>query len=176
MILCFAIILFAVCADQLTKWLAVIFLEGEADLLLWEDVLHFSFVRNRGAAFGMLQDQRWLFMVVSTIAIGALLVYLIRWKPKNLWVRVSIAMIIGGGIGNMIDRVLLGYVIDFIYVKLIDFPVFNVADCFVTVGSGILITYLICDVVREIKQERRLRREEAELEAAEEKQNDGRED
>ena len=70
----------------------------------------------------------------------------------------------------------MGYVIDFIYVRLIDFPVFNVADCFVTVGSGILITYLICDVVREIKQERRLRREEAELEAAEEKQNDGRED
>lgn len=177
MIVCFAIILGSIFADQLTKWLAVVFLEGEADLLLWEGVLHFSFVRNEGAAFGMLQNQRWLFMVVSTIAIAALFVYLFRWKPKSLWVRVSIAMIIGGGIGNMIDRLLLGYVIDFIYVSLIDFPVFNVADSFVTVGSFMLIGYLLWDTVKEFKRERALQKAEAEADAAlEEKQNDGREE
>ena len=106
MVLLFAIIIIAVCSDQLTKWLAVIFLEGEADVVLWRDVLHFSFVRNKGAAFGMLQNQRWLFMVVSTVAIAGLLIYLIRWKPKSIWVRLSIAMIIGGGIGNMIDALI----------------------------------------------------------------------
>lgn len=172
MVLLFAIVIGAVCADQLTKWLAVIFLEGEADVVLWRDVLHFSFVRNEGAAFGMLQNQRWLFMIVSTVAIVGLLVYLIRYKPKSLWVRVSIAMIIGGGIGNMIDRIFLGYVIDFIYFKLIDFPVFNVADSFVTVGCGILIVYLFYDLVREIRQEKK-----AKLAAAqEEKNHDGSQD
>lgn len=172
MVLLFAIVIGAVCADQLTKWLAVIFLEGEADVVLWRDVLHFSFVRNEGAAFGMLQNQRWLFMIVSIVAIVGLLVYLIRYKPKSLWVRVSIAMIIGGGIGNMIDRIFLGYVIDFIYFKLIDFPVFNVADSFVTVGCGILIVYLFYDLVREIRQEKK-----AKLAAAqEEKNHDGSQD
>ncbi|MBQ1963307.1 MAG: signal peptidase II [Clostridia bacterium] len=154
MVLLFAIIIIAVCSDQLTKWLAVIFLEGEADVVLWRDVLHFSFVRNKGAAFGMLQNQRWLFMVVSTVAIVGLLIYLIRWKPKSIWVRLSIAMIIGGGIGNMIDRIFLGYVIDFIYFKLIDFPVFNVADSFVTVGCGILVVYLFYDLICEMRREK----------------------
>ena len=154
MVLLFAIIIIAVCSDQLTKWLAVIFLEGEADVVLWRDVLHFSFVRNKGAAFGMLQNQRWLFMVVSTVAIAGLLIYLIRWKPKSIWVRLSIAMIIGGGIGNMIDRIFLGYVIDFIYFKLIDFPVFNVADSFVTVGCGILVVYLFYDLICEMRREK----------------------
>lgn len=154
MVLLFAIIIVAVCSDQLTKWLAVIFLEGEADVVLWRDVLHFSFVRNKGAAFGMLQNQRWLFMVVSTVAIVGLLIYLIRWKPKSIWVRLSIAMIIGGGIGNMIDRIFLGYVIDFIYFKLIDFPVFNVADSFVTVGCGILVVYLFYDLICEMRREK----------------------
>ncbi|MBQ5833428.1 MAG: signal peptidase II [Clostridia bacterium] len=154
MVLLFAIIIVAVCSDQLTKWLAVIFLEGEADVVLWRDVLHFSFVRNKGAAFGMLQNQRWLFMVISTVAIVGLLIYLIRWKPKSIWVRLSIAMIIGGGIGNMIDRIFLGYVIDFIYFKLIDFPVFNVADSFVTVGCGILVVYLFYDLICEMRREK----------------------
>ncbi|MBQ1230202.1 MAG: signal peptidase II [Clostridia bacterium] len=154
MVLLFAIIIIAVCSDQLTKWLAVIFLEGEADVVLWRDVLHFSFVRNKGAAFGMLQNQRWLFMVISTVAIVGLLIYLIRWKPKSIWVRLSIAMIIGGGIGNMIDRIFLGYVIDFIYFKLIDFPVFNVADSFVTVGCGILVVYLFYDLICEMRREK----------------------
>lgn len=170
MVLLLAIVIVAVCSDQLTKWLAVVFLEGEADVVLWKDVLHFSFVRNEGAAFGMLQNQRWLFMIVSTVAIVGLLVYLIRWKPKSLWVRLSIAMIIGGGIGNMIDRIFLGYVIDFIYFKLIDFPVFNVADSFVTVGCGILVVYLFYDLVREMRREKKAKLAKT---AQEEKKDEG---
>lgn len=154
MILLFAIIIGAVCADQLTKWLAVVYLQGEPSFPLWKDVLHFTFVKNEGAAFGMLAGQRWIFMVVSSVAIIALTVYLIRWRPKSRWVQISLAMIVGGGIGNMIDRIALGYVIDFIDFTLINFAVFNVADSFVTVGAFMMIGYLILDMIRESKKEK----------------------
>ena len=154
MILLFSIILGAVCADQLTKWLAVIYLQGEPSFPLWKDVLHFTFVKNEGAAFGMLAEQRWIFMVISTVAILALLVYLIRWRPKCRLVQIALAMIVGGGIGNMIDRLALGYVIDFIDFTLIDFAVFNVADSFVTVGAFMMVGYLLSDMIREAKKEK----------------------
>ncbi len=154
MILLFAIILGVICMDQLTKWLAVIFLQDIPTFPLWQDVLHFTYVENRGMAFGMLKDHRWVFMVFSTVAIVALLIYLIRFRPKSMWVQVSLSMIVGGGIGNMIDRVFLGYVIDFIDFTLIDFAVFNVADSFVCVGAGILIVYLLIDMINEAKREK----------------------
>ncbi len=144
-----------VCADQLTKWLAVIYLQGEPSFPLLKNVLHFTYVENDGAAFGMLDDQRWIFMVVSTVAIIGLSVYLFGFcKNQSKWVRASLAMIIGGGIGNMIDRIALGYVIDFIDFTLIDFAVFNVADSFVTVGAFMLMGYLIWDMIRESKQKK----------------------
>jgi len=154
MILLLCIMIGAVCVDQLTKWLAVIYLQGEPSFPLWKDVLHFTFVKNEGAAFGMLSEQRWIFMVVSAVAILALLVYLIRWRPKSRLVQISLAMIVGGGIGNMIDRIALGYVIDFIDFTLIDFAVFNVADSFVTVGAFMMMGYLIRDMIREAKKEK----------------------
>ena len=155
MILLFAIILGAVCADQLTKWLAVIYLQGEPSFPLLKNILHFTFVENDGAAMGMLDDHRWVFMVFSTVSIIALTVYLIRWRPKSRWVQVSLAMIVGGGIGNMIDRIALGYVVDFIDFSGIGFPwVFNVADSFVTVGAFMMMGYLILDMIREAKKEK----------------------
>ena len=154
MILIFAIILGVICLDQLTKWLAVIFLEGEASFPLWQDVFHLTFVKNPGAAFGMLSNSRWVFMIVSTVAIAGVLFYLIKYRPKNKWLVVALSMIVGGGIGNMIDRVCLGYVVDFFDFTLINFAVFNVADSFVCVGAGILIVYLIMDMVNDWKQSR----------------------
>ena len=149
-----AIIVGAVGLDQLTKWLAVVYLEGEPSLPLWRDVFHFTFTTNRGAAWGMLSDHRWVFMIFSTVAIIGLSIYLFRFCPKKKFVQVALAMIIGGGIGNMIDRLLLGYVIDFLDFTLIDFPVFNVADSFVTVGAFMLIGYLLVDMIRDIKKEK----------------------
>ena len=149
-----AVIAAVIGLDQLTKWLAVVYLQGEASFPLWKDVLHFTYVENTGMAFGMLKDHRWVFMVFSTIAIVGLLIYLFRFRPENRWMQISMAMIIGGGIGNMIDRILLGYVVDFIDFTLIDFAVFNVADSFVCVGAGIMILCLVIDLVKEIKQER----------------------
>ena len=149
-----AIIVGIVGIDQLTKWLAVIYLQGEPSFPLWREVLHFTYVENTGMAFGMLKDHRWVFMVFSTVSIIALLVYLFRFRPQSRWMQIPMAMIVGGGIGNMIDRIFLGYVIDFIDFTLIDFAVFNIADSFVCVGAGILIVYLLIDLFREIKRER----------------------
>lgn len=151
MILLIAIIAGSVVLDQLTKWLAVIYLSGEPSFPLWKDVFHLTFVKNEGAAFGMLSDHRWVFMIFSTVAIIALAVYLFRFPPKSRFVQITLAMIIGGGIGNMIDRVLLGYVIDFLDFTLINFAVFNVADSFVTVGAFLLIGYLVRDILRDLR-------------------------
>ena len=144
-----AIIAGAIGLDQLTKWLAVVNLQGEPSFPLWREVLHFTYVENTGMAFGMMKDHRWVFMVFSTVSIIALLVYLFRFRPENRWMQISMAMIIGGGIGNMIDRIFLGYVVDFIDFRLINFAVFNVADSFVSVGAVLLVIALIYDVVRD---------------------------
>lgn len=149
-----AIIAGVIGLDQLTKWLAVVNLQGEPSFPLWPEVLHFTYVENTGMAFGMLKNHRWVFMVFSTISIIALLVYLFRFRPQSRWMQVSLAFIIGGGIGNMIDRIILGYVIDFIDFTLINFAVFNIADSFVCIGAGMMIVYLVIDLIREIKLEK----------------------
>ena len=138
-----AIIIGSVGLDQLTKFLAVRYLQPVGSYPLWRGVLHLTYVENRGAAFGMLSNQRWIFMVFSSIAIVGLTVYLFRFCRENRWVKVAIAMIIGGGIGNMIDRIALGYVVDFVDFTLIHFAVFNVADSFVSVGAVMLVIYFV---------------------------------
>lgn len=150
------LIVLIVAADQLTKWLAVIWLQNGDSAEVIPGILRFTYVENDGAAFGMLDGHRWVFMLLSSVAILALLIYLWRRPPQSLLARISIAFLIGGGIGNMIDRTLLGYVIDFI--DFCAFPeiwmwVFNVADAFVTVGTGMLMFYLIREIVRDMKKE-----------------------
>lgn len=143
--------------DQLTKYLTVFYLKPVDTCPIIQDVLHLTYVENRGAAFGMLSENRWVFMTVSIVAILLLAVYLIWKKPKDKWVCLSLSFIIGGGIGNMIDRVALGYVVDMIDFRLIHFAVFNVADSFVCVGAGILMVWLIVTGFREYKAEKAAR-------------------
>lgn len=142
-------------ADQLTKWLAVICLKGEESYPFWKDVFHFTYVENTGSAFGMLKDHRWVFMSVSTVVIiAALLIFFIYYKKLTPLIRWAISFLIAGGIGNMIDRVFLGYVVDFLDFTLIDFAVFNVADSFVCIGAGLFILWYILDAVNEYKQKK----------------------
>lgn len=155
------IILGVVVLDQLTKYLAVIWLDGASSVPFIKGVLHFTLVRNEGAAFGMLSGHRWVFMVFSSVAIVGLGVYLFRFCKQNMWFRVAVAIVIGGGIGNMIDRIALGSVIDFIELPFLwlpvlnmYFPIFNVADSFVTVGCVILIVCLIRLQIREAREEK----------------------
>ena len=135
--------------DQLSKYLAVIYLKGGESFPIIKNVLHLTYVENEGAAFGMLKDHRWIFMIISSVAIIGLFVYLVKNHKASRLQNVALTMIIAGGIGNMIDRVVLGYVVDFIDFTLINFAIFNVADSFVCVGVGLLIICLLMTLKRE---------------------------
>lgn len=144
-------VLLGVLADALTKLLAVSRLKGEDPVPFVRGVLRFSYVENRGAAWGMLENHRWVFMLFSAVAIVVIVIYLIRRDPP-LSLFLSLSLILSGGIGNMIDRTFRGYVVDFIEFYLFEFPVFNVADSLVVVGAGLLVVWLISDTVRERKE------------------------
>ncbi len=144
-----AVILVGIGLDQLTKYLASAYIKSEITVI--GRLLHFDYVENRGAAWGMLSNHRWVFMLVSSVAIIAFAVYLFGFKVPNRLYGVSIALVISGGIGNMIDRIALGYVVDFLKFAFIDFPVFNVADSFVCIGAGLLILAMILDIIKDVK-------------------------
>lgn len=147
----------AVVVDQVSKILVIKYLKDIVSVELIPGVFRFTYVENRGAAFGMLSDNRWVFMIISTLAIGALIVYLWKFRPDSRLACLALSMIAGGGIGNMIDRVALGYVVDFI--DFCAFPsvwmwVFNIADAFVCVGAGLLILWLIISMVQESREQK----------------------
>lgn len=131
-----------VCLDQVTKWLAVLFLKNAEAVTVIPSVLGFTYVENRGAAFGILQGQRWLFLMLTSVIMIAILGLVLFGKFRAFrWFNVSATLIVAGGIGNFIDRLIQGYVVDFIQVQFFDFPVFNVADCYVVVGSVLLLIF-----------------------------------
>lgn len=146
-----AVILGGIGIDQLSKLLAVKLLAPVGSVPIWSGVLHLTYVENKGAAFGMLADHRWVFMTVSSIAIIGIALYLYSGRSTGKLFTSALMLIVSGGIGNMIDRLALGYVVDFIDFALIDFAVFNIADSFVCVGAGILILSLVLDIVSETK-------------------------
>ena len=131
--------------DQWTKFLAVENLKGKADIPLIPNVLYFQYLENRGAAFGIFQDQKiFLILLTSLILIG---VCYVLWKipadKKYIYLKLLCFLITAGGIGNLIDRIRLDYVIDFIYFAPIDFPIFNVADIYVSVGMILLFIVVL---------------------------------
>ncbi len=127
--------------DQLTKLLAVRFLQGQDPKVLIDDILEFYYLENTGAAFGMLEG-KFAFFLISFLVVIVLFIIFAKRVPLTkhfLPLRACVLFIIAGALGNMIDRLQLRYVIDFIYFKLIDFPIFNVADIYVTVSMIVLI-------------------------------------
>lgn len=138
-----AVIIGGIILDQITKILAEVFLKSNGTFPIIKNALHLTYVENRGAAFGMLADNRWLFMVVSVAAILVFGAYLYLGHAESTLSAVALAMMTSGGIGNMIDRIFRGYVIDFIDFRLINFAVFNGADSLVCVGAGLLILSLL---------------------------------
>ena len=137
-------VLVVVAADQVTKWLVVenIALYGHVDFI--PGLLSFTYAQNTGAAWSMLEGQRWLFVLVFVVLTVLLLLEFFKFHmPFTTAERWLIAAIYAGGLGNMIDRVRLGYVVDMIQTDFITFPVFNVADCFITCGCILLTIHLI---------------------------------
>ena len=132
--------------DQITKYFAVAALQGNASVHLIGDFLRFTYVENRGAAFGILQNQR-LFFIISTIILTGCIIYMIVFSKKlTNPTKLTLSLILSGAIGNFIDRLRLGYVIDFVDVRFgsfYNFPVFNVADSCLVVGTIILIILIL---------------------------------
>lgn len=107
-------------------------------------ILNFTYLENRGAAFGILQNNRFFFLILTISIVGFLIYYFIKnYKKNNKFLNIAIAFIIVGALGNFYDRLFNAYVVDFIEFAFVKFPVFNVADIFVTLGSGLLIIYMI---------------------------------
>lgn len=130
-------------ADQITKALVVsaIPLYGHAEAI--PGLFHLTYVQNTGAAFSALQGMRWLFLLVFLLFTGAVVYESFKKSlPFTKLERWCVAAIYAGGLGNIIDRVRLGYVVDMIEVDFIRFPVFNVADCFITCGCILLFVHL----------------------------------
>lgn len=131
-------------ADQLTKYLTVtqIPLHTQVDVL--PGVVGLTYVQNDGAAFSSFRGMQWLFAVIFVVfTVGVIWEYRKKALPFTTFERWCIAAIYGGGLGNMIDRLRLGYVVDMIETRFINFPVFNVADCFITCGCIALIAHLV---------------------------------
>ena len=149
-ILYISIIVACIAADQFTKWLAVSFLDPYGTTQLIKGVLHLTYMENTGAAFGMLANSPWVFNTFSVIAILALSLYLFLGHATGKLYEISVALIVAGGIGNMIDRIGRGYVVDFIDFTRVYFPgIFNGADSFVCIGAGLMILALIREIIAE---------------------------
>ncbi len=141
-----ALIALLVGLDQLTKWLVVNTIGNGVPVPLIEGVFELQYSENRGAAFGIGHNQgpwvRWLFIILTTLIMAFVLFLLLsgRFKSYKL-VTISGILIVAGGVGNLIDRFFRGYVVDFLYFKWIDFPIFNFADCCVVIGAILLLIF-----------------------------------
>lgn len=129
--------------DQWLKLLAKEFLKPGETTPLIQDVLHLTYLENRGAAFGMMEGQKWLLVWATALVLLLLILAVMAGKIQRNFPLFSVCVVIGGGIGNLIDRVYRGYVIDYIHVKIINFAIFNFADICVTMGTAALVCYLI---------------------------------
>lgn len=140
-ILLFILLLFL---DQLTKYIVYTKMNLYDSIKLWDGVFHFTYIQNKGAAWGMFEEKQIIFVIFAIIVLVLGIIFYIRCVNRNIFkdIRFLTILILAGAIGNMIDRIRFHYVVDFLYFKLIDFPVFNVADCYVTIGFFTLI-YLV---------------------------------
>ena len=155
MVICILICAATVVLDFATKAAVTAYLKPVGKLPIIDGVFNLTYLENRGAAFGMLSEHRWIFMVLSAAAIVALLAYLWYARKRDLMMRISLSLIAGGGIGNMIDRTRFGYVIDFIDVEAVWGYVFNIADCAVCIGCGLLVIWMIASELRAKKESKK---------------------
>lgn len=142
--------LLLVLLDQFTKRLAVLYLMDKKPKILIDGVFEMRYLENRGAAFGMFQNQQIFFYIITVVILAGIFYCYGRLPVKRRYLPLKICAVglTAGAIGNFIDRFVQGYVIDFLYFSLINFPVFNVADCYVTIFTA-LLAYLILFVYKD---------------------------
>ena len=143
MILSFILAAVMILADQGIKLLVVQNLKPIGQFPIWEGVLHLFYTENTGAAFSMMENMQPILIITSSVASIVIIgIIIMRRNVKSMTQFISMGLILGGAIGNLIDRIRLGYVIDYVYVKIINFAVFNWADACVSVGAVLLFWYL----------------------------------
>ncbi len=137
----FILIFIIIILDQVSKYWVVSYLKNENSIPLIKDIFHFTYAENTGAAFSFLSGKQTFLVILTSIVMAVMLVYLYRWTKVDgeFWQKIALAMVIGGGIGNLIDRIRLNYVIDFLDFRAINFAIFNIADSFIVVGAIILV-------------------------------------
>ena len=143
-----------VLADQLIKFFVLNELKPIGTVKVIDGVFNLTYVENRGVAFGMFQGMQWVFVILTVIMLIAIIVYMFKKRPRGKFFYITAAMIIGGGIGNLIDRVLYGYVVDYLSLSFFP-PVCNFADYCITIGVFLLALYLLffSDSVKNNKKE-----------------------
>ena len=132
-----------VALDQLTKFWTVRNIPLGGEVPVWDGVFHLTHFQNTGMAFSMLQGARWLFLILTAAVLAALIWAVARKKLTHPLALAAVTCIVGGGVGNLIDRAVQGYVVDMIEVEFMRFAIFNVADCFVCIGAALLLVWAV---------------------------------
>lgn len=146
-----AVIVILIVIDQLTKYAAVVTVKGKDPIEFLFGLFQFTYVENTGAAFSSFSNSTTLLTVATVIILIGCLILLLTKKIKSKFMNVCLVLVIAGGIGNVIDRIVNGYVVDFINPLFVDFAVFNFADCCITVGAILMIGYQIYEIIRDHK-------------------------
>ena len=138
-VLCIGIIVL----DFLVKLWAKTDLSQIGSIPVWKGVFHLTYVENKGAAFGIMQNKVWFFVMVALVALPVIVYVFRKYQNRSKILNLGLCFILAGAVGNMIDRITLGFVVDFLDFRIIDFPVFNIADIFVCVGAGLIAIFVI---------------------------------
>ena len=149
---CTIMIIHIVAFDQITKYFASLKLADGSVAKFIPGVVQFKYAENTGMAFSMLSGARWVFIALTVVVCVGVFYYLFSNRCKNLWLYWSLGVILSGGIGNLIDRIRFGYVVDFIEPTFVNFAIFNIADCAVTCGAVVLVGYLLYDAFKDVKK------------------------
>ena len=130
--------------DQLVKWWVVKNI-AYGDTLFDNPVLSLTHIRNEGAAWSILEGKMWFFYIVTAITCGVVIYFLYKSQGLSKWLIVGLSLILGGALGNFIDRLRLNFVVDMFQLEFFNFPIFNVADVALTIGVGCVFIYIILD-------------------------------
>lgn len=131
--------------DLVVKFFTAEYLQPLGSVSLLDGVFSLTYVENRGAAFGIMQNKQYIFIIFTAVVLALIVIYLLKKKPQGKLPYYSLAFVAGGAIGNLVDRIFRGYVVDLFDFELINFPVFNVADIFVCVGAVLTAIYILLD-------------------------------
>lgn len=155
MILPVAAAVLILAADVVSKYfVARDFTVGQTSVII-PYIFDFCFIYNTGGAWGMLSDKTWLLTLITAALMIGVIIWLILKKISNKILFTAVCLILSGGVGNMLDRIFRGKVVDFIqFAFWKGFPVFNIADCAVCIGAALLILYLLSDIIKEQKDKK----------------------